>query len=249
MSSPQRQAIIVVTPNSPHGLLPGAEQDAQDWSRFLPSVEGGAWKDYEICVLRDPSKAAVNIWLEHAKKRNIDYAILAFSGHGEVVKTSYSQETRIYVSKSDYFTEKTFTADAQRELVILDACRELRVEKSLEKIAAANVLAEAFSSRAEDRLRLAREYYDKAINENPVGRTFVYSCSVNETASDDPSFSRVFVGEGVELATSHPTRSVISAKSVFDRSKSLIVENFKQKQTPVYDGGRRITHLPFSVSI
>ena len=143
----------------------------------------------------------------------------------------------------------TFFGVEGAALVILDACRELRTEPSIIKKLAFSTANDAISARAENRLAVSRELYDAAIDRSPHGRTFVYSCSINETAADQPSFSRILIGEGESLATRATGPQTISIRVAFDSTSAVIQKTFKQKQTPVYDGGRRLTHLPFSVSV
>lgn len=245
----KRIALIIATPNYPKKPLPGAEQDSQDWEAFLPSVEGGAWHSSEVHVLRDPTRLTVGIWLALLRTQKPDFALLAFSGHGEVVQTQYARETRLYLSPTEYLTEQTFTIGSQRELLIMDACRELRIEtESIIKLAASNV-REWVSKSDENRLAIARELYDANIARNPAGRTFVYSCSIDETASDEPSFSRVLIGEGKRLAIAAPYRGIISIREAFDSASTVVRQNFIHTQTPVYNGGRRLTDLPFAASV
>lgn len=248
-----RHAFIVVTPNCPgQKPLPGASDDASEWASFLASPEGGAWNvTEEITLLTDPSKYKLETSLLLEGDVNLDYALLAFSGHGECVDTKYGREARLYLSSTDYVTEKGFTLSAKRELLILDSCRELRDERTLLVLNAKEASLNEQLIRATDRARRlerSRVLFDTAISNNPLGRSFVYSCAVNETAADRPSFSKVLIEEATQKVTSDTIAGVASIQDVFPLAEK-VVSNFKRPQHPEYDAGRRMTHLPFAVSI
>ena len=247
----KKKAIIIATPNCPkHGKLPGATKDAETWNAFLLSPEGGAWKDDEIEIFSDPSKELVDIVLNNRKNLSLDYALLAFSGHGFYTKpTSYTTETRMLLSDvaTDYITENTFTVRAKRELVVMDACREYGGELMVGKMA--NMIR-AMEARAanEDRFRRAREVFDLALANAPEGRSLIYSCDLNQTADDVSSFTRFLISDGIRLAKEAKTVCTISVKEAFDAAEAKPSEvNYPQK--PIYPAQRRLTHLPFSVSI
>jgi caspase domain-containing protein len=245
-----RHAIIVVSPNCPgQKPLPGASNDARQWKSFLSSPEGGAWKPQEITVLTDPTKATLTVELAVRDDEQLDYTLLAFSGHGECVDTNHGREARLYLSSTDYLTETGFTLSAKRELLILDACRELRDERLIK--AHISEAVEAQFSMGEDqstRLARSRELFDAAIAGNPLGRSIVYSCGINEIASDRPSFTKVLIEEAADMAMKEEYARVVTIWEAFPRAET-VVRNFKQPQNPVYEAGRRVTHLPFAVSV
>jgi hypothetical protein len=247
----KKRAIIIATPNCPkHTKLPGATKDAETWEAFLHSPEGGAWKAEEVEVFSDPTKDLVDMVLNNRRSLSLDYALLAFSGHGYYTKpTSYSTETRMLLSDAanDYITENTFSIRAKRELVIMDACREYGGELLLEKIA--NMIRAMEASAAnEDRFRRAREVFDSALAAAPEGRSLVYSCDLNQTADDVSSFTRFLISDGTRLAKEAKTICTVSIKEAFDAAEGKPAEvNYPQK--PIYAAQRRLTHLPFSVSI
>ena len=245
-----RIAFIVVTPNCP-GLkpLPGALDDAGEWKSYLTSPEGGAWKEErgEIIILTDPAKAPLLIDLYLKSKPQLDYALMAFSGHGDCIQNQQGQEAHLYLSANDSVTEKDFTLHAKRELLILDACREFHDERIIVKAAAANARMMILES-LEEKLMKSRQLFDAAIAANPLGRSIVYSCSVDENASDRPSFTEVLLGKGIEKAKEEKYAKALTIMDVFP-SADLVAQSFKLPQHPVYDAGRRITHLPFAVSV
>jgi hypothetical protein len=245
----KKLAIIIATPNCPkHSKLPGATEDANTWQSFLRSPEGGAWEEKEIEIYSDPSKILLDMVLSNRKSLSLDYALLAFSGHGSYYKsTNNFTETRMLISDTDYLTENTFTIKARRELVIMDACREYGGELLVENMANMARAMEA-SAAIEDRFRRAREEFDKALSATPEGRSLVFSCDLNQTAHDISSFTRFLISDGKRLAREARTVCTISIKEAFDAAETKPSEvNYPQK--PIYQGQRRSTHFPFSVSV
>ncbi len=100
----------------------------------------------------------------------------------------------------------------------------------------------------EDRFRRAREVFDMALSATPEGRSLVYSCDLNQTAHDISSFTRYLISDGKRLAREAKTVCTISIKEAFDAAENKPAEvNYPQK--PIYEGQRRLTHFPFSVSV
>ena len=249
----KRRAFIVVTPNCPgQKPLPGADDDAREWVSFLSSPEGGAWNvDDEITVMKNPSKYSFETQRLLDDDSELDYALLAFSGHGECVDTKVGREACLFFSSTEYVTEAGFTLSAKRELLILDSCRELRDERTLlvlnAKEADLNEQLIKAANRSE-RLKQSRTHFEAAIAKNPLGRSFVYSCGVNETAADRPSFSVVLIEQSTDKVTNDFLYGVKSIQDVFPLAESVVTK-FKQPQHPIYEAGRRMTHLPFAVSV
>lgn len=246
----KRHAIIIVTPNLPgQTKLPGAQLDADTWRSFLLSPEGGAWKEGEITVMSDSDHDHIKLVLEYQKQRELDYALIAFSGHGHYqVYQNGSTETQMFIGPNVYLTEKNLTVRAKRELAVMDSCREYGGEIITETKKIALAAANEWMIRAEDRFAKSREIFDKALAQSPEGRTLVYSCSLNQTAGDKQSFTRFLISDAERLAVASKFVQTVSIKEAFDVAQPETHEaNYPQQ--PVYEGGRRLTHYPFSVSL
>jgi len=245
----KKKAVIIVTPNLPdHDKLPGATMDADAWKSFLISPEGGAWKDEEINVMSDTSKEIIELTLNLHKLMNLDYALIAFSGHGHYkILPDRNTETRMFISKDDYLTEHTLTVRAKRELVVMDACRQYGGEVIEETTKMAH-FANRETILAEDRFAKAREAYEKALVLSPEGRTLIYSCTLNQAAADKLSFTRFLISDAERLARECRYFKTISVKEAFDVAQVKTFTN-NYPQQPTFDGGRRSTHFPFSVSL
>lgn len=246
-----RIAVIVATPNCP-GLdpLPGADDDIRAWKAFLETPEGGAWEENrgEVKVFKNPTMLEIESYLKTKASASLDYVLLTFSGHGEMVHTSQGLESRLYLDKTTYLTERTFSLNAQRELLILDACRQYRDERMhiMNKAAVNESIKSADLQSA--RHQEARKLFTDHVGTNPTGRSLVYSCEKNEIASDRPSFSGELISAGITQAKAERYKKVLAINEVFPTAKAAAAA-FKQPQHAVYEGGRRITHLPFSVSL
>ena len=180
--------------------------------------------------------------------KELDYALIAFSGHGHYkVLPDKTTETQMFISANSYLTERTLTVRAKRELVIMDSCREYGGELITEMKEITN-FSKAAMIRSEERFAKAREIFEKALSQSPEGRTLIYSCSLNQTAGDKFSFTRFLISDAGRLATECKHLQTISVKEAFDSAETKTqLDNYPQK--PVYEGGRRKTHYPFSVSL
>ena len=61
--------------------LEGVKKDLVNWTRFLYSLEGGAWNSSEIITLMNPRKEELCSKIEDIRGE-YDFAIVVFSGHG-----------------------------------------------------------------------------------------------------------------------------------------------------------------------
>jgi hypothetical protein len=243
-----KTAFIITTPHAPkQDPLPGAQRDADDWHAFLLSPEGGAWNEDEIQMHVDNQPMLIKLALSVASTRQLDYALLAFCGHGRSI--SQSGTTELYLDETHSLHDYGLTVKARRELVIIDACREYAgdiPQKELLKRAMLNCSA---ALEDEDRRQKARELFERDLVRTPEGRTLVFSCEAGQTAADVPSsFTQYLISDAKGLAGNDRLVRTISIKEAFDVAEGKPAQiNYPQK--PVYNGQRRSTHIPFAVSI
>lgn len=246
-----RSALIIATPASPIGSLPGTNTDVRKWTEFLESPEGGAWNSSEIKVLRDPATEVAKLSLKLLQISPPDYSLLIFCGHGSHhILSDWRTEERLYLGKSEYITAAQLTTNAQKELVVVDACREVHDERVLlEEIRKMDIINSKMASFATvDRKAIARRMYDQHIAKCATGRVILHSCSLNETASDEPSFSQILITESKKIVGESPSEGILEIKDAVDAAAPLVKE-LETKQTPNYVAGRRITHYPIAVAI
>jgi hypothetical protein len=88
----RRIALLISNTNG----LEGTKADVAKFSRFLRSLQGGAWEDSEIFPLPDPSRIGLFACLRKVRQVNVDYAIVMFSGHG-----GYRNETVLEINPDE----------------------------------------------------------------------------------------------------------------------------------------------------
>jgi hypothetical protein len=77
-----RRALIIANPGERgrEGYCDGVNKDVDNYQAFLTSPVGGLWREHEIVVLRQPSRAMTMI--EVGRQKGVDYSLTVFSGHG-----------------------------------------------------------------------------------------------------------------------------------------------------------------------
>jgi hypothetical protein len=223
--------------------LPGAREDVASYRDFLKSDFGGAWEDPEIHVLSNPSKKLLTEWLELAGKA--DYSFVTFSGHGEHVVGKKINETRVCINDTEEFPVYSLNTGSPRCLVVADACRKVTrvsMEKSARSIMAS--LMEAEEALRPNRQR-CRRLFDLTLTQSERGAIFMYSCDLDEAASDTDSFSRFLVAVGEGWAERR-SAGVLLADGAFKVAAKETTARNKQ-QHPQMDAGRRIAYFPFAV--
>jgi len=242
----KRHAIIVVCPkSSKYGDLPGAEADAQNYLDYLPSAEGGAWNPGEIALFRNPSRAELKLAL--TSTWGVEYAHLAFSGHGYHIQGGDLDETRLILNDYEEMSVPEFTTGRNRELAIIDACRKVEYVSEPEARILAN-LAEVEKS-GHTRLQ-CRALFERKIMEAEEGRIEMYSCDLNQAAGESRRggfFTRALLDGARQWARSliYSGSHTLSTREAFAIAES----GTKRPQRPQYQPGRRLVHFPFGVMI
>lgn len=155
-----------------HGL-PGVKIDISNFSSFLKSDYGGAWLDHEVDIKYDISKRELLELIITYTKRNLDYLIIVFSGHGGQMR-----ETNLELNASGETIEETLLRKiANRQLNIYDCCRcyPTSAQDSL-------LLKELSVRKASD--HKIRDRYDKRIMEAIHQQVLLYSCAISQKSYD-----------------------------------------------------------------
>lgn len=88
-------------------------------TKFLMSLQGGAWEKEEIVECKDKSADEILKVIDDIKAENNDYVIVYFTGHGGV-----QGDTILEVNPAlELLKENSFFGLASRQLNILDCCR------------------------------------------------------------------------------------------------------------------------------
>ena len=149
----------------------GAQNDLLNWKSFLKSGRGGAWEDYEIQILSNPSKAYLQAWLKIIKDGDYDFVLVAYAGHG-----GWERSTILEINPDgETINEVELKGLAPREILSLDCCRGTGeatqiVDEALEK---------SFSADSHSNIR-AR--YDSRMMQAIPQQVTLYACSIGESS-------------------------------------------------------------------
>jgi hypothetical protein len=211
---------------------------------FLNSLSGGAWYESEITILENPSKEE----LQYGLKGSYDYIILQYSGHG----FEYRDEgTYFDINAYEQISLNTIHKwiDAPKRFYFFDSCRQIqrrRIE-SMQKSMAMD------SYDFDDAIiKQYRKKYEDIISNCEIGTSIIHSCSLHESASEDPR------GRGGAFSYSyfHTTKSkecidneYFSIKKIFVGALEYFNENYivSNQQHPVISPERRKQYFPFVI--
>jgi hypothetical protein len=238
-----RKAILIASPDTHYGPLPGAVLDVERFNDFLRSDYGGAWEEEEISILFGPSLKQVQE--ELAAAEDGDYVFISFSGHGEHCRSGSLNDTRLILTDSDRIFVYDLNPRNPRHLVVVDACRRVLDTQTIVKLGA---LDEARLGPSTNRLA-CRKLFDRLVLEAEEGRVVMYSCDVNQAAGETRNggfFSRFLVQKARAVCEASSEGGVIQVPDAFEMAKQETnLRNAPQRS--VLEAGRRTRHFPFAV--
>jgi hypothetical protein len=223
--------------------LPGAKADVEGYHSWLYSLSGGDWRDDEIVCLHTPRVSEVKHALAVAGK--VDYAFMAFSGHGYHAKEL--DLTKVCL-RGGRLSVRDMIPDTNRATVVIDACRNVMPE----------IFTESFELSLNQRMKFAkaivrrnyRKDFEMQVAAAEKGYTFLYSCDLDESAGESARggyFSRFLLEAGAEFAVHnsdgskwYPMDSAFSAAAAATTARN-------RTQRPQFEPGRRRQHFPFGV--
>ncbi len=217
--------------------IPGVYTDLTVWSAFLCSDLGGAWRDEEIIILRDPD-------LDQARRavRSLegnDFGFVIFCGHGEVVQGAKPwPETVLSFGRHGDLTETEMNPGTPRCTLLLDCCRR-PADAEDDRTYLTEEKSASFSAR-----QSTRELFDKAMAAAEKGLVKIYAASVGEYADDDKSFSKQLIHQA--KITMQTSTGVLDQSLAVELTAEAMKTTLPQ-QHPEYRGGRRLRHYPFAV--
>ena len=173
-----RRVLIITNPGrrGEDGYLEGVSHDVRNYKSFFKSAVGGAWREDEIIVLTQPTRARAKI--EVKEQRNADYSITIFTGHG--YHDASSDSTIVELAPDVGIDSRELRIGSDRHALILDCCRRLHIPEVVEDLALIlEKAAKATITKTE-----CRKYYDKSINNCPESLVVLYSCGLNEYSTD-----------------------------------------------------------------
>lgn len=227
--------------------LPGARVDVTNLRMFLRSDEGGAWDDEEILTLRKPSWTFLQALLN--AERTTDYVFMTFSGHGYHVKGKDLDESRICLTENDEVPVASINPGNPRCTFVIDACRQLILEKSLTEVIAAKEMSRI--AAYQDR-QAYRRLFDATVAQGEKGIIRMFSCDIDEAAGES-RLSGGYYTEALmkccrdwDTATESGRRNYYSVWQAHSCAATRATHRAFQ-QHPQYDGGRRNTCFPLAV--
>lgn len=149
----------------------GAQNDINNWKKFLRSGVGGAWHENEIQVLTNPSKAYLGRTLYLTKEANYDFVIVIYAGHGGWERTTILEIN----PKGETINETDLKDLAPREILSLDCCRATSTVTDVLNEAQLKMFSETIRSSI-------RARYDVRTMQAVAQQVTLYACSVGECA-------------------------------------------------------------------
>lgn len=241
----KRRAVIIEASNVPgESFLPGAVEDASNYEKYLQSLAGGEWYNFEINVVRNKKIAVVRAAI--AATADADYSLIAFSGHGSHARSLNREldETRICLDGGE-LAVSDLNSGSDRCLVVVDCCRKI-MTTTITKAFALNM--EAHQRAAE---RSTRAIFEETVQSSEKGCCTVYSCDLDEAAGETKN-GGYFTGALLEAgkswyaAQNGGSHSVLRIDKAFDAAAKVVTAKHAQ-QHPQQELGRRRFHFPWAV--
>lgn len=213
----------------------GVQKDIDYFTGFLKSLEGGAWNDSEIDIIKNPSKLSLLKQIDLYRNAKYDYFLFLFGGHGD----TYNGKTHISPSSEhDYdISEDYFDKISNKQLSIFDCCRMTRQIKSHTFSTEGAIFESATNNFSREE---ARKIYHECLQSAVDQSLKLYSCSVDEYAQDDDG--GLYTQNLIRSAQQVSNKSVrtVSAIQVHNSTVPIVAEQSDNKQNPTYKGLLRV---------
>ncbi len=170
-----RRALIV---GAPYNDLPGVRQDIVNYTNFLLSPLGGAWRKEEISVLDSPTHQQLSTEIKFLQRA--DYSFVVFSGHGYHPLGATS--VRILLRHAVEIDSNELRIGARKHALILDCCRKLETETVMDSVA-----KRALRERHELNPNNCRKFFDIELSTCGDGLVVLHACGLDELASETAS--------------------------------------------------------------
>lgn len=229
----KRTAIIA---NANSNDAAGVQQDVSDWHTFLVSPVGGAWlASEEIRILSNPSREDILNLVRPAATD--DYVIVVFLGSGELRKDRLGfPETFLSLNESSVISERELNPRNDRCSIFIDSGR---VDSGAKLVVAQPKQIEGIE------FSHARSLFDAELEKAEKGCVKIYAPNLGRHGQHSHSFSGTLISQSSEWATrNHGTLDLHQAISL----TSGVFERSSLPEGPLYQGGRRLHHFPFSVN-
>lgn len=229
-----RRALII---GSPDASIPGVRIDMRNWQNFLISDTAGAWEKTEIQVLENPTRAILSVALNKLNI-SVDYAFIAFSGHGEV---NQNGQTVIHINDRESMPANALRGESLKQSIVIDCCRVPIVRKALVESSLTRIMAmDGMTNRA-----VLRRKFDSSIADCDPGLVRLYSCSIGQTAGESEQFGGYYSHSLMNSAL--PVSGVKTIRQAHQEAVAKVAQ-LRPNQTPTGEFPRSRSSFAFSVS-
>lgn len=160
--------------------LEGVKKDLVNWTRFLYSLEEGAWNSSEIITLMNPRKEELCSKIEDIRGE-YDFAIVVFSGHGEY----QNGFTQLAINeKCDIIQDQYLIGIADKQITVFDCCRGIEDDSSLLLENQQITFSRNGGKITRNPRYIIRNLYEKRIEQACNQQVLLYSCDVGESSMD-----------------------------------------------------------------
>lgn len=216
-TSMKRKAIIIGNSRD----LNATPVDMLRFTKFLMSLQGGAWEKEEIVECKDKSADEILKAVEDIKNEGNDYVIVYFTGHGGVQGNQILEVN----PASELIEENSLLGLAPRQLNILDCCR----------CTITTPLSIYGKSRGITPMRRAlrdevRKEYDEIVMNAAPQLVRMYSCREGESSwssKDGSYYTNNLIGCAIDLLNTnsvvrvHQCHEATAIKTAADVQKDL----------------------------
>jgi Caspase domain. len=250
MAKVRRAALLIGAPAlEGHDYLRGVDSDMAALKQFLYSTHGGGWDQSEVVHITNPTRATIFQHLSNFERTGTNYFFCAFGGHGHHPKSD--NVTSLCINDKEEIGVSEIFPNITRQTILVDACRHVTEEK-LELSMKSAAFAEAARTLPLYYFESCRKLFDDAVLGCETGRIELYSCNLDESASDGlftPALVECSAQWGIQNAPSYsfPASKILDVSVAFRQAFQRTIA-VNKLQHPQFVPGRRMTYFPFAVS-
>ncbi|EPN9190805.1 caspase family protein [Enterobacter roggenkampii] len=160
--------------------LPGVDIDVSNITSFLKSIEGGAWFDDDIEILRNFSRENLLNRLSHLRREAYDFVMVFFAGHGG----RNNNTDLLFLNRENEYIEIEYIKNiAARQINIIDCCRAEVSDEDLAMISEASVALEKHGGERIGYLSARQKYASRIMASGPQ-QINLFGCSLNECSAE-----------------------------------------------------------------
>lgn len=227
--------------------LLGVSYDLENYKNFLMSINGGAWEDSEITILKDRDLINLEYKILRIKEQRNDIVFSVFTGHGDFDNVEeFCRELEI--SRYSTISEKKLWGLANKQILICDSCSVLKRDNFNESVFDRYdfCIKEASNKRI-----LARKKYEEMLLCCPNQMLRFYSSKVG-TAARDTSKGGVY--SKILIDTLKNSMEEISIVTAHDIASNIVIKKMtyagnENEQIPEKDVPRIHNYLPGNIII